>query len=73
MTGFAIALLFGTALIAAVSTLYASIRPQLPRFAVLFGLAPASALPLLPPRLSRVTVRAVPARLAARQPLRAAA
>ena len=71
MTGFAIALLFGAALVAAVSTLYASIRPQLPRFAELFGVA--SPLPALPPRLSRVTVRAVPARLAARLQLRAAA
>lgn len=73
MTGFAIALLFGAAFAAAISALYASIRPQLPRFAVLLGLAPASALPPLPSRLRRVTVRAVPARLAARQPLRAAA
>ncbi|NIJ18559.1 hypothetical protein FHS95_000228 [Sphingomonas naasensis] len=73
MTGFAIALLFGAALIAAAATLYASIRPQLPRFAVLFRLAPASVLPPLAPRLGRVTVRSVPARLTARQPLRAAA
>ena len=71
MTGFAIALLFGAALIAAVVALYASIRPQLPRFAEL--LRPASTLPALPPRLSRVTVRAVPARLPARPLLRAAA
>jgi hypothetical protein len=71
MTGFAIALLFGSALMAAGWTLYASIRPQLPRFAELFG--SASMLPALPPRLSRVTVRAVPARLPTRKQLRAAA
>ncbi|AQR73236.1 hypothetical protein [Sphingomonas sp. LM7] len=71
MTGFAIALLFGSAFVAAAWTLYASIRPQLPRFAEL--LLPASALPALPPRLSRVTVRAVPARLPTRKQLRAAA
>jgi hypothetical protein len=71
MTGFAIALLFGSAFLAAGWTLYASIRPQLHRFTEL--LRPASSLPALPPRLGRVTVRAVPARLPARAPLRAAA
>jgi hypothetical protein len=71
MTGFAITMLFGSAFVAAAWTLYASIRPQLPRFAELFR--PASNLPALPARLSRVTVRAVPARLPARAPLRAAA
>jgi hypothetical protein len=71
MTGFAIALLFGAAFAAAAWTLYASIRPQLHRFAELFGQMPVA--PFLPPRLSRVTVRAVPARLPTRAPLRAAA
>lgn len=71
MTGFAIALLFGAALAASAATLYVSIRPQLARFAELFGVT--SPLPALPPRLSRVTVRAVPARLPARLPLRVAA
>lgn len=71
MTGIAIALLFGSAFLAAVSTLYASVRPQLHRFHALFG--PIPALPALPPRLSRVTVRAVPARMPVRAPLRAAA
>jgi len=71
MTGFAIALLFGSAFMIAVWTMIASIRPQLHRFAALIG--PAAALPALPPRLSRVTVRAVPARLPTRKQLRAAA
>jgi len=71
MTGFAIALLFGSALLAAGWTLYASVRPQLHRFAELFR--PALVLPSLPPRLGRVTVRAVPARLPKRLPQRAAA
>ena len=71
MTGFAIALLFVSAFIAAGWTLYASVRPQLHRFAELFR--PVVVLPQLPPRLGRVTVRAVPARLPARAPLRAAA
>jgi hypothetical protein len=71
MTGFAVAMLFGATFAAAGWALYASIRPQLHRFADLFR--PASMLPVLPPRLSRVTVRAVPARLAVRAPLRAAA
>ncbi|MDT8758081.1 hypothetical protein MZO42_05170 [Sphingomonas psychrotolerans] len=71
MTGIGIALLFGSALVLAAWTLYASIRPQLHRFAELFR--PISTLPSLPPRLGRVTVRAVPALLPARAPLRAAA
>ncbi|TGX56126.1 hypothetical protein E5A73_03235 [Sphingomonas gei] len=71
MTGFAIALLFGSAFIVSVWTMIATIRPQLHRFAELFGTA--SSLPALPGRLSRVTVRAVPARLPMRAPLRAAA
>ncbi|MBC9031770.1 hypothetical protein IAG41_05140 [Sphingomonas sp. JC676] len=70
MSAFAV-MLFGAAFLAAIWTLVASVRPQLPRFAAL--LRPASALPVLPPRLSRVTVRAVPARLPNRLPLRAAA
>jgi hypothetical protein len=71
MTGFAIALLFGSAFLASGWALYSSIRPQLSRFAELSR--PASMLPALPPRLSRVTVRAVPARLPTRKQLRAAA
>ncbi|MDP5278598.1 hypothetical protein Q9Q95_06655 [Sphingomonas sp. DG1-23] len=71
MTGFAIMMLFGAALVAAAWAMCASIRPQVHRFAELFR--PASRLPALPPRLGRVTVRAVPARLPARLPLRAAA
>ncbi|MCX8477566.1 MAG: hypothetical protein MT490_17390 [Sphingomonas sp.] len=71
MTGFAVAVLFGATFATAGWALYASIRPQFHRFADLFR--PTSMLPALPPRLSRVTVRAVPARLAARAPLRAAA
>jgi hypothetical protein len=71
MTGFAIAMLFGAALMAAAWTLYASIRPQLYRFAELFG--SVVEIPALPPRLGRVTVRAVPARLPTRKQLRAAA
>jgi len=71
MTGFAIILLFGTAFIAATWAMFASIRPQAHRFAEMFR--PISTLPALPPRLGRVTVRAVPARLPARVPLRAAA
>lgn len=71
MTGIAIAMLFGSALLAAAWALYASIRPQLYRFEAL--LRPIPALPALPPRLSRVTVRAVPARMPVRAPLRAAA
>lgn len=71
MTGIAIALLFGSAFLAAAWALYASIRPQLHRFADLLG--PVSMVPALPRRLSRVTVRAIPARLPARAPMRAAA
>ena len=71
MTGIAIALLFGSAFVAAAWTLYASIRPQLHRFEALFR--PVAALPALPPRLSRVTIRAVPARMPMRAPLRVAA
>lgn len=66
-------LLFGSVLAASVWTLFASVRPQLHRFAELAR--PASTLPSLPPRLSRVTVRAMPARMPARlaAPQRAAA
>jgi hypothetical protein len=64
-------MLFGAAFLAAIWTLVASVRPQLSRFGAL--LCPTSPLLALPPRLSRVTVRAVPARLPARLPLRAAA
>lgn len=71
MTGIAIVLLFGSAFLAAGWALFASIRPQLHRFKALFGLVPT--LPTLPTRLSRVTVRAVPARMPVRAPLRAAA
>ena len=71
MTGFAIALLFGSAFTVAAWTLFASIRPQLHRFASLFS--SAVELPALPPRFGRVTVRAVPARLPTRKQLRAAA
>lgn len=71
MGGLAV-MLFGGAFLAAIWTLAASIRPQLPRFAALLRPVPATALPELPARASRVTVRAVPARLA-RAPLRAAA
>ena len=71
MFGFAVALLFGSAFVAAAWTLFASIRPQLPRFAELFR--PVQVAAPLPPRLSRVTVRAVPARMPARAPMRAAA
>lgn len=71
MTGIAIAVLFGSAFIAAAWTLFASIRPQLHRFEALLRVTPP--LPALPPRLSRVTVRAIPARMPVRVPLRAAA
>jgi hypothetical protein len=70
MTGFAVLLLFGLGFAASIYALVASVRPQLHRFAELFGHAP---IPALPPRLRRVTVRAMPARLPARAPLRAAA
>jgi hypothetical protein len=69
MTGIAIVLLFGSAFLAAVWTLYTSLRPQLHRFEILFG--SVSTFPALPPRLSRVTVRAAP--VPVRAPLRAAA
>ena len=72
MSAIAIALLFGAAFIASVWTLIASVRPQLHRFAELIH--PVSTAPALPPRLSRVTARMVPARLPATRPgLRAAA
>ena len=71
MTGFAVLLLFGAAFALSVWTMFVTIRPQLHRFAELIH--PASTLPALPPRLARVTVRAVPARMPARLPLRAAA
>lgn len=73
MTGFAVFFLFGSAFTAAVWTLYASIRPQLHRFAELFGMARPVALPAPSPRLSRVRVRSVPARMPRPQPYRAAA
>lgn len=71
MTGFAVLLLFGFAFAAAVWAMLVSIRPQLHRFAEL--VRPASTLPALPSRLARVTVRAAPARMPTRAPLRAAA
>jgi hypothetical protein len=65
-------LLFGAALAASIWTLFASVRPQLHRFAELSR--PISTLPALPSRLSRVTVRAMPARMPSRPlPQRAAA
>jgi hypothetical protein len=68
-----IALLFGAAFVASVWTLFVSIRPQLHRFAELTR--PVAHLPGLPPRLSRVTARTVPARMPAmaRRQQRAAA
>ena len=63
MSAIAIVLLFGAAFAASVWTLYVSVRPQLHRFAELTR--PAAALPGLPPRLSRITARAVPARMPA--------
>ena len=63
--------LFGTAFLAAVWTLAASIRPQLHRYRALF--APAPVLADLPLRATRVTVRWAPTQQAARVPLRAAA
>lgn len=72
MAGFAIALLFGAAFVSAAWAMFATIRPQLHRFAELFD--PVTVLPALPPRLGRVTARMVPARMPARpKPLRAAA
>lgn len=71
MTGFAVLLLFGTAFAVAAWVLVTSVRPQLHRFAELGRRTPP--LPALAPRLRRVTVRAVPARMPARPALRAAA
>ena len=73
MTGFAVFFLFSTAFAAACWTLYASIRPQLHRFAELFGMARPVALPAPSPRLSRVRVRSVPARMPRPRPQRAIA
>ncbi len=73
MTGFAVFFLFGSAFAAAVWTLYTSIHPQLYRFAELFGMARPVALPAPSPRLSRVRVRSVPARMPRPRPQRAAA
>lgn len=73
MTGFAVFFLFGLAFTAAVWTLYTSVHPQLHRFAELFGMARPVALPAPSPRLSRVRVRSVPARMPRPQPYRAAA
>lgn len=70
MSGF-VFLLFGAAFLAAIYTLIASVRPHLARFELLFR--PAPALPELPPRLKRVTVRSAPARIPARLPSRAVA
>lgn len=72
MAAIGVYLLFGAALAASVWTLFASVRPQLHRFAELAR--PVSKLPPLPSRLSRVTVRAMPARMPIRpQAQRAAA
>lgn len=71
MIGFAVLLLFAAAFTLSICAMFVSIRPQLHRFAEL--VRPASTLPALPPRLARLTVRAVPARMPARLPLRAAA
>lgn len=73
MTGFAVFFLFGSAFAAAIWTLYVSIHPQLHRFAELFGMARPVALPAPSPRLSRVSVRSVPARMPRPRPQRAAA
>lgn len=71
MTALLSVLLFATAFAASAWTLYISVRPQLHRYRALF--APV-AIPALPMRMSRVTVRQVPARMPARsQQLRAAA
>ena len=70
MTVFAV-LLFATAFAASVWTLVSSVRSQLHRFAEL--VQPVVTVPVLAPRLTRLTVRSVPARLPARAPLRAAA
>ena len=71
MIAIAVTLLFASALVAAIWTLVASIRPQLHRFAAMNQ--PLTNLPELPPRLGRVTVRAIPARMPVRQSQRAAA
>lgn len=73
MTGFAVFFLFSTACAAACWTLYASICPQLHRFAELFGVARSVALSAPSPRLSRVRVRSVPARMPRPRPQRAVA
>ena len=73
MTGFAVFFLFGSSLIAACWTLYASVRPQLHRFAELLPVARPVALPAPSPRLSRIRVRSVPARMPRLRPQRAAA
>ena len=66
------ALLFGTAFVASIWTLVASIRPQLHRYRALFAPARTMAPPPLVP--TRVTVRwSAPAQSAAAFPLRAAA
>lgn len=66
-------LLFGTAFAISIWSLVTSVRPQLHRYAALFGAAPV-AHSTLPPRLSRVTVRpSVPARMPMRPMQRAAA
>lgn len=73
MAAMGVYLLFGAVLAASIWTLFVSVRPQLHRFAELAR--PVSRLPVLPPRLSRVTVRAMPARMPSRpaQPQRAVA
>lgn len=75
MTAFGVYLLFGAVFATSAWALVASIRPQLHRFAELTR--PVSKLPALPSRLSRVTVRTMPARMPSRpaqqQPKRAAA
>lgn len=73
MTGFAVFLLFGSSLMAACWTLYTSIHPQLHRFAELFGWTRPVALPAPSPRLSRVRVQSVPARMPRLRPQRAVA
>lgn len=73
MTGFAVFFLFGTAFVAACWTIHASVRPQLHRFAELFGAVRPAALPTPTPRLTRVRVRSVPARMPRPRPQRAAA
>ncbi|MEP9360483.1 hypothetical protein [Sphingomonas sp. KR3-1] len=71
MTALLTVLLFGTAFVVAVWTIFASIANQLPRMRELLGQT-AQPLPALVP--TRVTVRyAAPARRPAPFPLRAAA